>query len=339
MSKYTAERIALDIIKSGKKLPQLPSVSQRLLFLARQPIDRIDVASFSRLIEADPVLTAKILQLANSPVFGTVNRIVGVRQAIMHMGLEETISSVYSFFYRDVLPRFPKIDGFSGKDYWDHSWACATANRMLGHPFHAHMGKVLPGEMYIVGLLHGIGKLFLAISRPDDFQRCLSFSKKKDLPLEETEKNIIGTTNTEIAYNILKEWNFPEHICSAIRHYYSPIGADKEHRGLAALTQLAYYIANTSGIGCNGDHYSYNLSQSYISQNWVLPLAEKKQQERLIKDIYATLNKKSQALNPDEEKEHHRDAPAPSEEKRRNIILAKPTEKKGLLLRLFSFGK
>jgi HD-like signal output (HDOD) protein len=330
MSKYTAERIALEIINSGKKLPQLPSVSQKLLFLSRQPIEKIDVASFSRLIEGDPALTAKMLQLANSAFYGPLKKIVGVRQAVIHVGLEEAISSVYRYFYKEALPRFPVFERFSGKDFWDHSWACATANRMLGHPFHGHMGQVLPGELYIVGLLHGIGKLFLAISRPDDFQRCLNTAKNLNLPLDQAEEKTFGTTDTEIAYHILTEWNFPPHICSAIRYYHSPGGAQKDNRGLAALTQLAYYIANNAGIGSNGDQFDYDLSQTYISQNWVLPLTDKKQQERVIAEIYSTLQKKSEVLNPVVEDEQPKEAATAPEIKNRTSKYQSFSKKKGL---------
>lgn len=338
MISYTAKRIVLEVMESGDALPPLPEASQRLLAIARQPVDKIDVASFSKVVEGDPALTAKLLQLANSSYFGTLKEIMSVRQAIMHIGLVETISSVYDIFFKEALPEFPKLDGFSGKDYWDHSWACATANRMLGHPVHHQMSQAVPGELYIAGLLNGVGKIFLAINRTEQFQKCLQYSQENKQPLAEAEEKIIGTTDTEIAYYVLKEWNLPENICQTIRYSQAPLGADKEYRGMAALTQLAYYITSSSGIGSNGDGCEYDVDESYVAENWMLLRTEKKHQELLIQDIFKTLKKKFEILNPETQKddglENSMDA---VEESAKTEAQQKPKKEKGLLGRLFSW--
>ena len=339
MSNETSESIAVKIVQSDKNLPPLPAVGQRLLSLSRQPVEKIDVTSFSRLIEKDPALTAKILQLANSSFFGTLKKIIGIRQAIIHIGLEEAINAVCLFFYKDMLPKFPQLKDFSGKDYWDHSWACATANRMLGHPSHTPLVKVSPGELYIIGLLHGIGKLILAINYPDDFQKCFQNSCKISQPLAQREKDIFGTTDTEIAYALLKSWNFPEHICTAIRYYLSPHAATKQYREITALTQLAYVIANTSGIGNSGDTLNCNISQTYILNNWIMPSAEKKQQEMIIKDIYATLTKKRQTVDLANGVKTSEDLPDQQAEKLRKTSSTKNTPAKGVITRVLSLFK
>ena len=341
MISYTAKRIVLEVSESGDALPPLPDASQRLLVIARQPVDKIDVASFSKIVEGDPALTAKLLQLANSSYFGTLKEIMSVRQAIMHIGLVETISSVYDIFFKEALPDFPKLDGFSGKDYWDHSLACATANRMLGHPLHHQMSQAVPGELYIAGLLQGVGKIFLAINRTEQFQKYLHYSMEHKQPLAQAEVNIIGTTDTEIAYRILKKWNLPENICQTIRHSQEPLGAVEEYRGMAALTQLAYYITSISGIGSNGDGCEYDVGDSYVAENWALLRTEKKHQELLIQDIFKTLKKKFEILNPETEKgdglEDSVDSMATVEESGKTEAQQKPKKEKGLLGRLFSW--
>ncbi len=307
MSENTAEAIAHKIIKNGTNLPGLPGIGPQLLSLAQQPIESIDVASLCKLIEGDPVFTARILQLANSSYFRTTTKIVGLRQAVMHIGLMEAINSVWWFFFQDAMPKFPKLQGLSGDDYWAHSWACATANRMLGRP--DYLIQVLPGELYIIGLLHGIGKLILALNNTEDFQRCLDTCMDSGHPLELAELEVLGTTDTEIAYLILKKWNLPDNICSAIRYYRNPALAKGESHEAAALTQFAYFLTNASGIGKNGDCYQYDLSKTFISEKWSTPLADKVYQDKVVKDIYATLNKKSQSLNSNEEEEQVMDSP------------------------------
>lgn len=65
----TAQAIAVTILETGANLPPLPSTGRQLLALAQTPIEDIDVANFTKLIEPDPGLTIKVLQLANSTYF------------------------------------------------------------------------------------------------------------------------------------------------------------------------------------------------------------------------------------------------------------------------------
>lgn len=287
----TTNAITLDILESGLSLPPLPAAGSQLLTLAQKPIDEIDVAEFTKLVESDPALCAKVLQLANSSYFGAVKKIVSLHQAIMHIGLEETLNAAYLFFCQNTLPQLPAMEGFSGKEYWAHSWACAMANRMLGHP--DFMVKSLPGELYVAGLLHGIGKLFLALYRPESFIECIRISRDFSQPLEEAEKEIFGTTDALIAHKIMKSWQLPANLCAAVKYYRSPESAEPEFQEIAALTQFSYFIGNTSGIGNSGDEFCYDLSQTWIAQNSSSPLADPSTQQRLVENIFATLKTKA----------------------------------------------
>ncbi len=290
----SATSIALQFLQSGVNLPSLPAAGPQLLALSQQPLDKIDIVKFVKLIEVDPGLTTKILQLANSAYFGTINKIISLRQAIVHIGLEEAIHTIYWLFYQNTLPSFPALEGFSDKDYWAHSLACAIANKMLGHP---DLGtQILPGELYIAGLLHGIGKLILAVHRPDDFLLCLRNSRDFSQPLPEAQRDILGTTDSYIACEILKTWQLPEKICMAVKHYQAPEEADEKFREFAGLTQFAYYLANTSGIGNINDEFCYDLQETWISRESSLPLARKTIQEVFAQEIYSALEKKSSAI-------------------------------------------
>lgn len=287
----TTDGIVIEILNSPISLPALPGAGTRLLELARQSVNDIDVGEIARLIEADPGLYVRLLQLANSSYYGTINKISSIRQAIMHIGLEETLYSVQWLFYQNMLPKFPAVEGFNAKDYWTHAWTCAVANKMLGHP--DLQVNSLPGELYLAGLFHGIGKLILALHRPIDFQQCIRNSRDFSQTLAESEKDIFGTTDTFIASQVMQLWNLPPNLCAAVQFYRSPESADVQHQEIAALTQFAYYIANTSGLGNNGDEFCYDLNNTFIAQNWDSPLAEEKTQKKVVQRIYSTLYKKT----------------------------------------------
>ncbi len=288
------DRIALEILQAGINLPPLPAVFTRLLALSRQPEDRIDINKFTKLLQTDPALTARILQLANSSFFGTLNKITNLRQAIMHIGLQETISTVNWILCQKILPQFPVIEGFSDKDYWAHSWACATANRMLAQP--ELKVSCQPGELYVTGLLHGIGKLILAVHKPDEFAMCIQNSRDFSQPLEEAEIDILGTTDAHIACEILKTWQFPDSICNGVKYYNNPDEAEESYREIAALTQFAYYIATTSGIGNNGDEFSFDVRETFLAQKDDTPFSRDDIRTNLVENIQQALQEKATAI-------------------------------------------
>ncbi len=302
--------IVIEILDSPISLPALPGAGTRLLEMARLAVEDVDVGEISRLIEADPGLYVRVLQLANSSYYGTINKIATVRQAIMHIGLEETLYSVQWLFYQNMLPRFPAVEGFSGKDYWTHAWSCAVANKLLGHP--DLQVNSLPGELYLAGLFHGIGKLILALHRPDDFQQCIRNSREFSQTLAESEEDIFGTTDTFIASQVMRLWDLPAHLCAAVEFYRSPESADVQYQEIAALTQFAYYIANTSGLGNNGDEFCYDFNDTFIAKNWDSPLAEEKTRKIIVRRIYSTLHKKMTSVTgaePPEKPEQARSVP------------------------------
>jgi HD-like signal output (HDOD) protein len=297
-----ATKIAKEVLHSRTNLPVLPESGPKLIEMAQKPIDKIDVAKLSKLIENDPAMVAKILRIANSAYYGALSRMSSLRQAIMHIGLEETLNTVTWLFYQKALPKFPNIEGFSDRDYWNHSWACATANKMLGHP--RLQTNPLPGELYITGLLHGIGKLFLALCRPDDFLTSIRTAQDTDRALFEAEMEVIGTTDGHVAFEVLKKWRLPLHICQAVKNYSTPEDAPDEYREIASLTQYAYFIANASGIGSVSDSNCVDLENTLIWREGETPLSQQKTRETYVEDIFKTLREKSQTiLNLDTEEE------------------------------------
>lgn len=287
----TSEQIAREILQSGVDLPPLPAVFSQLLAMSRQPEDKIDINKFTKLVQTDPALTSRILQLANSSYYGSLQKTVNLRLAIMRLGLQETISTVSWMLCQKALPRFPVLEGFSDIDYWAHSWACATANRMLGHPdlkVNSH-----PGDLYIAGLLHGIGRLILALHKREDFRQCLINAHDFSQPLEAAELEFFGTTEACIAGEVLKSWQFPEPICSAVRYCRNPEDAPPAFTEIAALTQFAYYLASTSGVGNNGDEFSFDFTDTYLCKKETSQFADPAFLGDLVATIHQALRQKS----------------------------------------------
>nr|WP_320014629.1 HDOD domain-containing protein [uncultured Desulfobacter sp.] len=292
--KTIANAIALDILNSKLKIPPMPANGPKLMSLIRKPIDDIDVDDFVEIIDSDPGLLSMILQLANSVYFKGVDDIYSLRSAISRIGLKETIDSANLYFFQRMFPKIPKIEGFQAQEYWAFSWSCANAARRLGHP---NLGMdVNPGELYIAGLLHGIGKLILAIQYPFEFSKCIQTAARLKLPIHAVELDEFGTTDTNIASTLLGIWNIPTRICTGIEFYQNPDLAPKKDRNIAVLIQFAYAVASMAGIGKNGDGCVTSLESTWIAGQSGLPLSKKEIQEAVVKEIQTSLQEKSESI-------------------------------------------
>lgn len=307
-----AKEITFDILNADIKVPPMPANGSKLMAMAQEPLQKIDISEFCKLIEPDPGLFSMVLQLANSPFYRATDEIVSLRSAITRIGLEEAINSVNLYFLQRFLPNLSELHGFSAKDYWAFSWACAMAGRRLGHP---NLTKsTLPGELYIAGLLHGIGKLILAIHHSNAFFMCIETARTQERPLHSVFLDELGTTDNMIAAKLMNAWNLPSRICNAVEFYHDPDAAPEEYREIAGLTQFAYRIAAMSQIGNNGDGILMDLESAWISGQTQSPLAKKELQANVVKEVLATLEKKSASItgvSPAEKEVISTPAPSP----------------------------
>ncbi len=289
--KTIAFSIAQEILTTSVNIPTIPANGQKILDIVRQPQDQIDISSFVKLVESDPGLFTRILKLSNSTFYSEVEKISSLRAAITRIGLEQMVNSVCLYLFQKMLPKFPDIKGFSYDDFWSHSWVCAVANRRLGHP---NLGMdVLPGDLYMAGMLQGLGKMFLNIHSPEDFSTCIKKARDRQIPLSAVEKDIFGTTDSLVASCILKAWNLPVNVCEAVAYHQMPELAPPEFIIIAGLTQFAYGIAEASGIGSSGDGSKLELSSTFFGQKTNLSFGKPDVQEKLIEEIINSLGDKA----------------------------------------------
>lgn len=295
--KTIALSIAQEIMTTSVDIPSIPDNVRKIFEITRQPETDIDIPVFAKLVESDPGLFTRLMQLANSPFYSEVEEIVSLRAAITRIGLQETVNSVCLYFFQRLLPKFPDIQGFSYADFWTFSWVCAVANRRLGHP-NLSM-DVLPGDLYMAGMLCGMGKLLMAIHFPGDFAQCVETAQRLECPLYEVEKDVFGTTDGLVASRVLRNWNLPSVICEAVAFHQVPEQAEPMYRLIAGLTQFAYGIAGLSGIGASGDGCKIELSETFLGQKEGLVLSRPEVQASLQKEIYNSLESKMASMGAD----------------------------------------
>jgi HD-like signal output (HDOD) protein/CheY-like chemotaxis protein len=222
---------AQELISQMRQVPSPPKTYFQIAEEAKSPTCSLE--KIAALIAEDPAVTAKVMQLANSAVFGLQLRIVHPLEAINYIGLETTKALVllaHTFSSFDQIT----LAGFSIEELWTHSVRTGQLAQRIAIFENAPMEIV--EEAFAAGLLHDIGKLLLAANTPDLFTKALKLSRRLHCNLWEAEAQVLPNVgHAGLGATILGIWGLPKPIIEAValhhcpwrnfQHSFSPIAA------------------------------------------------------------------------------------------------------------------
>lgn len=222
------------------EIPTLPVVIPKLLTLMES--DKTDAGDIADAISRDPALSSKILKVANSAYYGFSKGISSLEKAVPLLGFNMVQSLALSIGVLRSLPSGKKSTHFSQQDLWIHSLAVATVMKELGKRY----GKGNDREyLFIIGLLHDIGKIVLDQYFGELFHRAIEeFHNLGNIELHQAETREIGVDHGEVGAMLLTRWKFPDNICNAIAVHHGskiPEGTNAED---VAMLRIADVLAH-----------------------------------------------------------------------------------------------
>ena len=160
----TSTSIRLEIQKI-KELPPLPVIAQQLLAAINKDDTSID--EIAKVIQSDPILTSRILGLANSAFFGFGRSLYNLTEAIVNvLGLDMVKALGLTMVMGGVFD-VRKCSQFDIVRHWSHAFMTAELSmRML--PLVRIEEKVQENQLFLYGLLHNFGILILVNKFPDN---------------------------------------------------------------------------------------------------------------------------------------------------------------------------
>lgn len=215
-------------------LHRLPAIPAVVLELIRElGNDELNTDILARKIGHDPVLAARLLQIANSPFYGLSRQVGSLNEAIIILGL----SSV-----RTLMVAVGIMHGWSGlpahlfdrKDYWRRNFRVAQMARYL-----AFQTDQNPDMGFTAGLLHDIGQLVLLNEKPESYPAILNESHDGD-DLIAREYARFGFDHAMLGEGVARRWNFPLEIQQAIAWHHHVEQAI--HQPLAMVVCLADWL-------------------------------------------------------------------------------------------------
>lgn len=217
------------------KLPPFHPAALKLLNIASESGTAID--DFEAIFRADPALTADLLLVANSPLFGTRASIASIRHAITLLGLDRVRSLAttiaLSFFVRNQ-PRTAFV-----RHIWAHSVATATIAEVLGGLYRAP-------DLYTAGLVHDLGRLGLLLTIGQNYEELVSAEVPSIEESNRLEHAHFGMNHCEAASHVAQKWAFPTVLEKSMVGHHDP---DTGPPGAPVpLVQLACRIAAAIGF-------------------------------------------------------------------------------------------
>jgi len=206
--------------------------------------DEPDSRVIESLIVSDQALTTQVLRTANSAFFRGLLKVSTVRDALIRLGTSE-IASIVSFVAhkRNHRAKDPFIRGIMTK-LWTHSAGCAIGSQWLaqrcGFRDRSH-------ELFIAGLLHDVGKLFLLTV----IDAIKTSGRIQSMPPKSLIMELMASLHTEHGHSLLKNWNLPDIYCRiALRHHEE---LDEKENLPLMVVKLANQACNKMGIGLAPD--------------------------------------------------------------------------------------
>ncbi len=230
------EEIVKKLYSHIDEIPTLPQVVPRLLALFNE--EGVTARKIADLISEDPALTTNVLKVANSAYYGFPGRISSLEHAVMLLGFNMVRALTLSVGVIKSLPERKR--GFSEEALWLHSIRVATSMDEITKQH--NMTSEEKGYIFIIGLLHDIGKILLDQLFPEKYQRLFEDEQDAEADtslLARKEQETFGIDHAEAGAVLLKRWHFPEVIWLPIMtHHKKELPADADNQ-LISLLRLA----------------------------------------------------------------------------------------------------
>ena len=163
------------VVKSAQ-LISLPDIYLELKQLLDEPdFSMVEVAL---LVGRDPGMATRFLRVANSPLNRRVNKIETVSQAVSMLGISQVHDIVLS---ASVAVAFEGIqtDVMNMKKFWQRSFYSAVMTKQLA----LECGILEVDRLFVIGLLHDLGHLFMYLAIPEESQQAILNAKKNGATL------------------------------------------------------------------------------------------------------------------------------------------------------------
>lgn len=204
------------IVRHETELASFPDIYFRI----RQVLEDESASAerIAKVVGTDMSLSAKLIKLVNSPLYGLSQPIDSISRAVTLVGAKELsvlalgISAIN--YFKDIPSELVDM-----RSFWRHSITCGIFAKILA----GTQTGLSPERCFIAGLLHDVGRLIMFKKLPYASTEAMLFARENSIPLVEAERAVMDFTHTDISLPLLAAWKFPEELSAMINHHHDPM--------------------------------------------------------------------------------------------------------------------
>ena len=224
-----------ELLHNPKALPTAPKVLADLIHSFEDP--DVSVAQITRTLSADPVLSAKLLRLANSAYYKVSRSVATVEDAVRMLGFVTVRTLVIS---SGLVNGFKSVPGLDLQRFWRYSLNTAVAARWIAKKTGDDAELA-----FTIGLMHAIGLVIIHAGMPDEAQKLDEHVGPYDPGRMQHEMNTLGFSFYDVGAGLAQRWKFPVVFTKTIREVAAPLLGTPPDR-LAAVIHMAAWRAQLS---------------------------------------------------------------------------------------------
>ncbi len=215
-----------DLLMDKLTLPSLPDVAHRIQQAYHQ--DDSDADQLAHILMTDPAISAKLIKVANSPVYSGLAATETLQQAIVRLGLDTTYELVMAYAVNELFQaKTPRVEQRM-RELWSHSRKVAAISRVLA----ANSKLFDPEHAMLAGLVHDVGVIVIL----QYFQDYCD----PNTPQEEMDETL-QQLRPQISSTLLRQWNFSEDMITVAEESEQWFRNPKKEVDLCDLVLLAQY--------------------------------------------------------------------------------------------------
>ncbi|MGH2388916.1 MAG: HDOD domain-containing protein [Chloroflexota bacterium] len=249
--------------KMLRSLAPLPDTAIQLLSLLNDP--EVSLRKVADLAVRDVGISAALLRMANSAVFGLRGKVGNISDALRVIGTSQARLLVLASGVAQTAQRELPLYGLPANGFMRHSEL--TANLTMVVALEAHYPNI--GLAYSAGLLHDLGKVILnglAVKQAEGTRivPIADMMRTRKLTLLEAETVLFGADHAEVTCQLAELWSLPEELGAAIAVHHHPVQADPNN-------MLPYCLMLSNGLAAEIDPSYLQLSeqQDTTLPNWL----------------------------------------------------------------------
>jgi putative nucleotidyltransferase with HDIG domain len=194
------------------RIPPFPQVAIRVLQLSNN--EDAPIRQLADLISSDPSFSSEVLTIANSALYARRAPVNSILEATAVLGVNSLKGVCLTVGVRAYLGK--SLNHESLRAIWRHSLACALVAEQLADPVSLNKEAA-----YTAGVLHDIGRLALAVMRPEHYAKLLMTHRGSSNSFLQSERELFGMDHCEAGKRLLSSWKLPRGFEAIVANHHA----------------------------------------------------------------------------------------------------------------------